>query len=90
MNNSDNNQIEKPLSKDEHIQNYVKALDQTLKAMEPFREHLRDLKRSYVDNNWLSRSEMSTVLKAYRSLKNGDDLGEIQHYVDLITKGVNI
>jgi hypothetical protein len=79
---------DKKLTKEDHVQNYVKALDQTLRAMEPFREHLKDLKRSYVENEWLSRAEMSAVLKAYRSLKNDEDLGEIQHYVDVIKKGV--
>lgn len=78
------------LTKEEHVQNYAKALDQTIKAMEPFREHLKDLKRSYVENHWLSREEMSSVLKAYRSLKKDEDLGEIQHYVDLIKKGTNL
>jgi hypothetical protein len=78
---------EKKLTKEDHVQNYVKALDQTLRAMEPFREHLKDLKKNYVDNHWLSREEMSAVLKAYRSLKKDEDLGEIQHYVDIIKKG---
>jgi hypothetical protein len=85
-----NTQKEENLTKEDHVQNYVKALDQTLRAMEPFREHLKDLKKSYVENEWLSRSEMSAVLKAYRALKNDEDLGEIQHYVDVIKKGVVI
>jgi hypothetical protein len=85
-----NTQEEKKLTKEDHVQNYVKALDQTLRAMEPFREHLKDLKKSYVDNDWLSREEMSAVLKAYRALKNDEDLGEIQHYVDVIKKGTVI
>jgi hypothetical protein len=83
-------QEEKKLTKEDHVQNYVKAIDQTLKAMEPFREHLKDLKSSYVENQWLSREEMSCVLKAYRSLKRDEDLGEIQHYVDIIKKGVSV
>lgn len=85
-----NENEEKVLTKEEHVANYAKALDQTMKAMEPFREHLKDLKRSYVENNWLSREEMSVVLKAYRSMKRDEDLGEIQHYVDVIKKGTSI
>lgn len=87
---SNNNVEETKLTKEEHVQNYVKALDQTLRAMEPFREHLKDLKKNYVDNHWLSRREMSVVLKAYRSLKKDEDLGEIQHYVDIIKKGTSV
>lgn len=87
---SNSNNTEEVVTKEQHIQNYAKALDQTLKAMEPFREHLKDLKRSYVENEWLSREEMSVVLKAYRSLKKDEDLGEIQHYVDILKKGVSV
>ena len=90
MTTQNNAQEEKKLTKEDHVQNYVKAIDQTLKAMEPFREHLKDLKSSYSENQWLSREEMSCVLNAYRSLKRDEYLGEIQHYVDIIKKGVSV
>jgi hypothetical protein len=82
------NQEDEVLTKEQLIVRYAKALDEVDRAMEPFREHKKELKASYLENGWLTKDEMSMVLKAYRMLKKEEDLGEIQHYVDLITKNV--
>jgi hypothetical protein len=82
------NQEDEVLTKEQLIVRYAKALDEVDRAMEPFREHKKELKASYLENGWLTKDEMSMVLKAYRMMKKEEDLGEIQHYVDLITKNV--
>lgn len=83
-------QDDEVLTKEELIARYAKALDEVDRAMEPFREHKKELKTSYLENGWLTKDEMSMVLKAYRMMKKEEDLGEIQHYVDLIKKSVAI
>ena len=82
------NQEDEVLTKEELIVRYAKALDEVDRAMEPFREHKKELKASYLENGWLTKDEMSMILKAYRMMKKEEDLGEIQHYVDLISKSV--
>lgn len=82
------NQEEEVLTKEDLIVRYAKALDEVDRAMEPFREHKKELKASYLENGWLTKDEMSMILKAYRMMKKEEDLGEIQHYVDLISKSV--
>ena len=82
------NQEDEVLTKEELIVRYAKALDEVDRAMEPFREHKKELKQSYIENGWLTKDEMSMILKAYRMMKKEQDLGEIQHYVDLISKSV--
>ena len=82
------NQEDEVLTKEDLIVRYAKALDEVDRAMEPFREHKKELKASYLENGWLTKDEMSLVLKAYRMMKKEEDLGEIQHYVDLISKNV--
>ena len=82
------NQEDEVLTKEELIVRYAKALDEVDRAMEPFREHKKELKTSYLENGWLTKDEMSMILKAYRMMKKEEDLGEIQHYVDLISKSV--
>ena len=82
------NQEDEVLTKEELIVRYAKALDEVDRAMEPFREHKKELKQSYIENGWLTKDEMSMILKAYRMMKKEEDLGEIQHYVDLISKSV--
>jgi|TARA_Y100000310_G_scaffold77027_1_gene73536 hypothetical protein len=73
-------QQEKLLTTEEHIENFIADLEATEKAMEPFKEHKRDLRASYVQNKWLTREEIWTAIKAYRLLKNNNnvDISEIQ------------
>jgi hypothetical protein len=82
------NQEDEVLTKEELIVRYAKALDEVDRAMEPFREHKKELKQSYLENGWLTKDEMSMILKAYRMMKSEEDLGAIQHYVDMLQKGL--
>jgi len=82
------NQEDEVLTKEQLIVRYAKALDEVDRAMEPFREHKKELKASYLENGWLTKDEMSMILKAYRLLKKEEDIGEIQHYMDMLQKGL--
>lgn len=88
MSDTTQTQQDEVLTKEELIARYAKALDEVDRAMEPFREHRKELKQSYLENGWLTKDEMSMVLKAYRLMKKEEDLGEIQHYIDMIKKGL--
>jgi hypothetical protein len=88
MSDTTETQQDEVLTKEELIARYAKALDEVDRAMEPFREHRKELKQSYLENGWLTKDEMSMVLKAYRMMKKEEDLGEIQHYIDMIRKNV--
>ena len=68
------------LTKDEHIVNFIKAFVAIEQEMEPLKEHLRDLRSSYVENDWLSKEDMRMAVKVYRMLKSGDDLEMITDY----------
>ena len=83
-------QEDKALSKDEHMVNYIKTMIEIDKALEPFREHAKDLKKSYVENSWLKRDEMSLALKAYRMLKSEDDIGKIWEYIEVLKKNFSL
>lgn len=68
---------EKPKSKEERIRDFVKSIQAVEQAMEPFKEQKRDLRKNYVENNWLSKEEMRSVVKAYRMVKDESDLDQI-------------
>lgn len=70
-------QDKKELTKEEHALNYAKSLHEIEQAIVPFREHKRALKQHYKDNGWLSKNEMSQVLRAYRMLKNDEDVEDL-------------
>ena len=65
------------VQKEEHISNYIKALAAVEDEMEPLKEHKRDLKANYIENEWLSKEEISMAVKAYRLLKDDVDIGAL-------------
>jgi molecular chaperone GrpE (heat shock protein) len=63
---------DKPKSKEERIKELIKSLDALDQAIQPFKEQKSDLKKSYVENTWLSKEEMKYIIKAYSLAKKGD------------------
>jgi len=73
--------------KQEYVVNYIKALKAVEDEMEPFKEHKRDLKSNYIENQWLTREEISLAVKAYRLMKTEVDFDELMDYYDKL-KGI--
>jgi hypothetical protein len=44
-------------TKQEYIGNFIRALAEVEAEMLPYQEHRKDLKKSYVQNGWLSKDE---------------------------------
>tara|TARA_B100000287_G_scaffold72164_1_gene63797 strand:- start:1824 stop:2087 length:264 start_codon:yes stop_codon:yes gene_type:complete len=65
---------------------YIKSLKALEDAMEPFKDQRRDLKKSYQENGWLTRDEISLAVKAYRLMKSGDDLDDLYDMYSLLCK----
>jgi hypothetical protein len=68
------------LTKDEHIVKFIKSFVAIEEEMQPLKEHIRDLRSSYVENDWLTKDDMRMAVKVYRMLKQGDDLEMITDY----------
>ena len=65
---------------------YIKSLKALEDAMEPFKDQRRDLKKSYQENGWLTRDEISLAVKAYRLMKSGDDRDDLYDMYSLLRK----
>ena len=65
---------------------YIKSLKALEDAMEPYKDQRRDLKKSYQENGWLTRDEISLAVKAYRLMKSGDDLDDLYDMYSLLRK----
>lgn len=76
------------LSKEEHIKNYLKDLVATEEAMEPFKEHKRDVRKSYIDEGWLTKDEIWAAVKAYRMIKGEKDMDALIDAYDQVKKMV--
>ena len=60
-----------------YIVEYVRSLKEIEDAMEPYKEHRRELRNDYRRQGWLTKEEMSIAVKAYRLMKGEVDLDEL-------------
>jgi hypothetical protein len=79
-----NNVVDKPKTKEERIKDFVKALAAVDQAMQPFKEQRADLKKNYVENDWLSKEELKYLSKAYTLVKKSDF--DLDKFVDMYNK----
>ena len=76
-------------TKEEHISDYIESLKAIEDAMEPYKEHKRDLRKNYVQNGWLTGDELRQAVRAYRMLAKDDDINQFTDYFEKIRKSVS-
>ena len=76
------------LTKQHYVENFIKSFAAVETQMEPYKEHKRDLRKEYIDNSWLTREELSMAVKAYRMLKNDDDLEKFNEIFKQVSKSI--
>lgn len=74
-------------TKEERIRDYVKSMQAIEQAIQPFKEQKSDLRKSYVENDWLSKSEIKNVMRAYRLMKDETDFAELESMYKKVTGG---
>ena len=77
------------LSREEHIANYVRNVATIEEAIQPFKDQMKDLRKEYVDNAWLTKEDIKMAVKAYRLSKakvNMDEL--VESHNTLVSKFV--
>ena len=67
---------EEKLTKEEYILQFIRAFDANERALEPFKEFRKDLRKNYIENGWLSKDELWAVVKAYRFMKRDIDFDQ--------------
>ena len=72
-----------------YIVEYVRSLKEIEDAMEPYKEHRRDLRNEYRRQGWLTRDEMSIAVKAYRLMKGEVDLDELYETYNVLSTAAN-
>ena len=71
-------------SKQEYIVDYVNSIAALDDAMKPFREQKADLRKSYLENKWLTKDEIKMALKAYRLQKDQTDIEQLTEMMDML------
>ncbi len=72
-----------------YIVEYVRSLKEIEDAIEPYKEHRRDLRNEYRRQGWLTREEMSIAVKAYRLMKGEVDLDELYQTYSVLSTAAN-
>lgn len=75
-------------SSQEYAIDFIKAFSDTEAEILPYKEHLKDLKTSYVENGWLTKQELRMAVKAYRMLKSDEDIDQLTSFYEKISKSV--
>ena len=73
-------------TKKEHVVEFIKSFDTNERAMEPFKEHRKDLRKNYVENGYLSKDELRFAIKAYRMLESGENYEQFTEVYDKVSK----
>ena len=73
-------------TKQESIGIFIRAHAEVEAEMLPYQEHRKDLKKSYVQNGWLTKEERSSAIRAYRMLKNDEDIEQLLDMYEKVSK----
>lgn len=68
---------ETPRTKDQLIADFIRSVSTIEGQIEPYKDQLKDLKKSYKENNWLTAKEQSRALKAFALVKKKEDIDEL-------------
>ena len=71
-------------SRDEHVVNLIKSIQVADSEISTLREHIADVKKSYVENNWLQKEEVQLAVKAYKQLKGKLALDDVVEYAEVL------
>lgn len=72
-------------TKEERIREFVKSIQSIEQAIEPYKEQRKDLRKDYIANGWLSKTEMKNVMKAYSLMKNETDFDQLEEMYKKVT-----
>ena len=73
-------------TKEEFAIDYIKSLAAVEEEMLPYMEHKTDLRKSYIENGWLSRQEIWAAVKAFRFIQKDGDMDQFTEMYDKLRK----
>ena len=72
--------------KKERIENLIKSFREIDACIEPFSEQKKELRTSYLENEWLTKDEFNMVKKAYNFLKRKGNVNDFNAFVEIAKK----
>ena len=70
--------------KKKHVVNLIKSFKAIDGAILPYQEQRKELRKEYIENQWLSNEEITLVKKAYNAVKTKVDLEDLSSFMDIV------
>jgi hypothetical protein len=74
--------------KKKHVVRLIKSFKAIDSAILPYQEQRRELRKEYIENDWLTNDEISMVKKAYNAVKNQLDLDDLSSMMEIAKKEI--
>lgn len=69
--------------KKKHVVRLIKSFKAIDSAILPYQEQRKELRKEYIENDWLTNDEISMVKKAYNAVKNQLDLDDLSSMMEI-------
>jgi len=76
--------LEKEITKEERVVNYLKSMISIEQAMEPYKEQKKDLRKQYMENGWLTRQDVWSAVKAFRLYEQNADMDDLNDMFETV------
>ena len=69
--------------KKKHVLRLIKSFKAIDSAILPYQEQKKELRKEFIENDWLTNDEISMVKKAYNAVKTQLDLDDLSSMVEI-------
>ena len=69
--------------KKKHVVRLIKSFKAIDSAILPYQEQRKELRKEYIENDWLTNDEISMVKQAYNAVKNQLDLDDLSSMMEI-------
>ena len=79
-----NEEKREEVTKEQHAINYLKSMISIEKAMEPYKEQKKNLRKNYMENGWLTRQDIWNAVKAFRFYQQDADMDDLNDMFEIV------
>jgi len=73
-------------TKEQYVVSYLKSLLAIEQAMDPYKEQKKELRKEYIDNDWLTRQDIWSAIKAFRLYEQDADMDDLNDMFETVEK----
>tara|TARA_Y100001938_G_scaffold149818_1_gene238111 strand:+ start:990 stop:1244 length:255 start_codon:yes stop_codon:yes gene_type:complete len=74
--------------KKKHVLRLIKSYKAIDSAILPYQEQRKELRKEFIENDWLNNDEVSLVKKAYNAVKSKVDLDDLSSFMEIVKQEV--